>query len=167
MPILLALFIITPIAEMWVLIQVGIRIGALSTIGLVFLTAVIGLALLRQQGLSTLFRANQRMQAGQLPAQEMGEGIFLAIGGALLLTPGFITDVIGFSCLIPTVRQWMIGRFLKRRGLSSAAFFETQTSQGSSQSSSQSSTGASSKTKTQRDDREPGRVIEGEYRRDD
>ena len=113
MPIFLILFIVIPVAEMWVLIEVGSYIGALPTIGLVLLTAVIGLALLRQQGLSTLLRANQRMQAGEIPAQEMAEGIFLAVGGALLLTPGFITDTVGFACLIPGIRRLLLGRVLK------------------------------------------------------
>ncbi len=93
---------------MWVLIQVGGLIGALPTIGLVFLTAIIGLALLKQQGISTLFRAQQKMASGQVPAKELVEGIFLAVGGALLLTPGFVTDAIGFACLIPGVRHLLI-----------------------------------------------------------
>lgn len=111
MPLLL-LFIVIPVVEMWVLIQVGSRIGAWTTIGLVLLTAMIGLALLKRQGLATLMRANRRMEAGEMPAQEMVEGIFLAVGGALLLTPGFITDALGFCCLIPGVRQVLIGRLL-------------------------------------------------------
>lgn len=114
MPVALILFILIPIAEMLVLIEVGSRIGALATIGLVLLTAVIGVALLKQQGFATLARANQRMQSGELPAQEMAEGIFLAVGGALLLTPGFITDTVGLLCLIPGVRQWLLGRLLGR-----------------------------------------------------
>ena len=129
MPILL-LFVIMPVLEMWLLIEVGSRIGALVTIGLVLMTAMIGLALLRQQGVSTLMRANQRMQSGQLPAQEMVEGIFLALGGALLLTPGFVTDAIGFACLIPGLRQVIIGRLLKRvilRATSGGAGFYSST----------------------------------------
>ena len=93
---------------MWLLITVGGIIGPLPTIGLVLLTAMLGLALLRQQGFSTLMRARSKMEGGQLPAREMAEGIFLAIGGALLLTPGFFTDAIGFACLIPGVRQVFI-----------------------------------------------------------
>lgn len=114
MPILLLLFIIVPIAEMWLLIQVGARIGAFPTIGLVLLTAMAGMALLRWQGISTLTRANRRMQTGELPAEEMVTGLFLAIGGALLLTPGFITDAIGFVCLIPGLRNLLLGQLLKR-----------------------------------------------------
>lgn len=109
---LLLLFIVMPILEMWVLISVGQEIGALPTIGLVFLTAMIGLALLRRQGISTVMRAQQKMQAGEMPAREMAEGIFLAVGGALLLTPGFITDAIGFACLIPGLRQLILGKLL-------------------------------------------------------
>ncbi|AQQ68277.1 membrane protein FxsA [Microbulbifer agarilyticus] len=108
----LLLFIIMPILEMWVLIRVGEEIGALPTIGLVLLTAVVGLALLKRQGLSTIMRAQQKMAVGELPAQEMAEGIFLAVGGALLLTPGFITDAIGFACLIPGIRHLFLGKLL-------------------------------------------------------
>ncbi|MBY6213252.1 FxsA family protein [Microbulbifer agarilyticus] len=108
----LLLFIIMPILEMWVLIRVGEEIGALPTIGLVLMTAVVGLALLKRQGLSTILRAQQKMAVGELPAQEMAEGIFLAVGGALLLTPGFITDAIGFACLIPGIRHLFLGKLL-------------------------------------------------------
>ncbi|TVZ39978.1 UPF0716 protein FxsA [Alteromonadaceae bacterium 2753L.S.0a.02] len=107
------LFIVIPILEMWLLITVGSVIGALPTIGLVFLTAMMGLALLRQQGFSTLIRAQTRMQQGELPASEMIEGIFLAVGGALLLTPGFFTDALGFCCLIPGLRQIIISWGMK------------------------------------------------------
>lgn len=111
---LLLLFIVTPILEMWLLITVGREIGALPTIGLVFLTAIVGLAMLRRQGISTVMRAQQKMQTGEVPAREMVEGIFLAVGGALLLTPGFFTDALGFACLIPGLRQLLLGRILQR-----------------------------------------------------
>ncbi|WP_444921366.1 FxsA family protein [Microbulbifer sp. CnH-101-G] len=110
---LLLLFIVLPVLEMWVLITVGREIGALPTIGLVFLTAIVGVTLLRRQGLSTLMRAQEKMRTGDIPAKEMVEGIFLAVGGALLLTPGFITDAIGFACLIPGLRQLLLGRLLR------------------------------------------------------
>ena len=110
---LLLLFIIIPVLEMWVLIQVGNRIGAFYTIALVLLTAVIGINLLRQQGLSTLWRAQQRMNSGQIPVLEMVEGLLLAVGGALLLTPGFVTDGIGFMCLLPGLRQMIVARMAK------------------------------------------------------
>ena len=106
------LFIVLPILEMWLLIEVGGEIGAFNTVVLVLLTAMIGFALLRQQGIATLQRAQQRMAQGQMPAKEMAEGICLAVGGALLLTPGFITDCFGFFCLIPGLRQLLLGGLL-------------------------------------------------------
>ena len=102
------LFVILPILEMFVLLKIGALLGAFATIALVFATAAIGLALLRRQGPSTMLRARERMASGQVPAKEMVEGMFLAVGGALLLTPGFITDTIGFCCLIPGVRSGII-----------------------------------------------------------
>ncbi|MEJ6812183.1 MAG: FxsA family protein [Oceanospirillaceae bacterium] len=114
MRFLFALFIAIPILEMVVLIQVGQQIGALWTIVLVLLTAFIGINLLRYQGLSTLSRATWRMQSGQIPAQEMLEGILLAVGGALLLTPGFVTDTIGFLLLVPFTQQFFASRLMGR-----------------------------------------------------
>ncbi len=102
-----------PILEMVVLIKVGGVIGVFPTVGLVFLTAVVGVAMLRRQGLSTILRAQQKMHSGELPLSEMVEGIFLAVGGALLLTPGFVTDALGFCCLIPFTRQFVIGMGMK------------------------------------------------------
>lgn len=114
MSVFLFLFIVMPIAEMAVLIKVGGLIGVLNTVGLVLLTAVIGAWLLRQQGLATLLRANQRLNSGELPAKEVAEGLILAVGGALLLTPGFITDTVGFLCLLPGTRHWLAAQALKR-----------------------------------------------------
>jgi len=108
MKFLFVLFIVMPVAEITLLIKVGQHIGALYTASLVVLTALIGSFMLRQQGLATLFRAQERMQSGQMPIQEMLEGIFLAVGGALLITPGFITDVFGFLCLIPVTRTGLV-----------------------------------------------------------
>ena len=102
------LFIIIPIIEIFLLIEVGSRIGALWTVMLVISTAVIGVNLLRYQGLSTLSRAQKSMSQGTMPAMEMMEGLCLAVGGALLITPGFLTDTIGFICLIPAARRALI-----------------------------------------------------------
>lgn len=108
------LFVVMPVLELWLLIQVGGEIGALNTIVLVFLTAIAGSWLLRQQGLKTLMSARSKMEAGQMPAKEMAEGICLAVGGALLLTPGFITDAIGLACLIPGIRGRVAAFFMAR-----------------------------------------------------
>lgn len=108
---LLLLFVVMPIIEMWLLIHVGAEIGPLYTIGLVLLTAVIGVQLLRQQGFATLWRGRRKLEEGQLPAQEIVEGIILAVSGALLLTPGFVTDAIGFAGLFPPSRA-LLGQLL-------------------------------------------------------
>ncbi|WP_320837014.1 FxsA family protein [Zhongshania sp.] len=114
MRFLFVLFVVLPILEMWLLIEVGSLVGSLPTIGMVVFTAVVGAALLKQQGIETLTRAQQRLSSGQVPATEILEGLLLAVGGALLLTPGFITDTLGFVCLIGPLRQWLVGQLLKR-----------------------------------------------------
>lgn len=83
-------------------------IGILPTVGLILLTAMLGVYLLRQQSWKMLKNAQDKMGSGQLPAKEMAEGLFLAVGGALLLTPGFVTDGIGFCCLLPGSRHWLM-----------------------------------------------------------
>ncbi len=129
------IFIIVPLVEMLLLFEVAERIGGWSTLGLVVLTAVIGIQILKQQGLATLTRANQRIGSGELPAQEMLEGLFLAVGGAFLLTPGFITDFLGFVFLIgPTRRllvQWLIrsGKLAMWQAGSRQGFYYTNHSQ--------------------------------------
>ena len=110
----LLVFFLTPIVEMYLLIKVGGYIGAWPTIGLVMLTAVIGVALLRVQGLSTLTRGMGRLEGGELPAREMAEGILLAVAGALLITPGFFTDATGFALLVPPIRGAIAQRMLSR-----------------------------------------------------
>ncbi len=110
----LLLFIIMPVLEMWLLIKVGGVIGATSTILLVLATAAIGFAMLRRQGFATLFSARQRLEAGELPAEEIIAGLILAVSGALLLTPGFVTDAIGFAGLLPALRNRLIKRLIAR-----------------------------------------------------
>ena len=105
MRFLLLLFIAMPIIEMWVLISVGAEIGALATIGLVLATALIGAGLLRHQGLQTLWSVQRKLAEGQMPAREIFSGIILAVSGALLLTPGFVTDALGFAALVPGLRD--------------------------------------------------------------
>jgi len=110
---LFLLFLLVPIIEIYLLIQVGGIIGAVPTIAMVILTAVVGSALIRQQGFTTLQRARQGMAAGQVPAMEMMEGVALLIAGALLLTPGFFTDTLGFLLLVPPIRRWAIRAALR------------------------------------------------------
>jgi UPF0716 protein FxsA len=121
MRFLFLLFVIVPIIEITLLIQVGQAIGAWYTVGLVLLSAFIGVNMLRHQSLATLSRAQQRLDRQEVPGQEMVEGIILAVGGALLVTPGFVTDVIGFSCLIPPLRQAFVRVLMSRFTLIVAA----------------------------------------------
>ena len=90
---------------MYLLIEVAGYIDVWPTIALVMLTAVIGVALLKRQGLATLTRGMGRLEQGQVPAQEMAEGLLLAVAGALLITPGFVTDAVGFTLLFPPTRK--------------------------------------------------------------
>jgi len=117
-------FTAIPIIEMYLLITVGGYIGVLPTILFVMLTAVIGVTLLRWQGTATLQRGMSRVGQGQLPGQEIAEGMMLAVAGALLLTPGFVTDSFGFLLLVPPVRQALAAlakRHLKVVDLSAGA----------------------------------------------
>ncbi|MBV1904583.1 MAG: FxsA family protein [Pseudomonadales bacterium] len=112
-------FFLTPLLEIYVLISAGSLIGTLPTIALVMLTAVLGITLLRQQGLNTLARGMQKMQVGEMPAQEMAEGLLLAVAGALLLTPGFVTDTVGFLLLTPILRAKLVDRIKSKFDASS------------------------------------------------
>lgn len=162
MRVLFLLFVVVPIIEIMVLIQASKLIGGWGTVGLILLTAFVGMALLRRQGLATLMRARQRMEQGAIPATEMIEGIFLAVGGALLLTPGFVTDAIGFCCLIPGIRQALIGsalaRSIKVKGFATGESHTTFKDQAGGQGPSDTPRSPSS----HRPD-----VIDGEFRRED
>src|SRR5690625_178190 len=99
----LLLLLLMPLLEIWLFIRVGRYLGAGPTVALVVLTTVAGVAVLRRVGLNPLARANQRIRAGEVPAQEMGEGLVLVIAGLLLILPGFATDAIGLACLFPQI----------------------------------------------------------------
>ena len=99
---------------MYILIEVGGIIGAWPTIALVVLTAVVGVGLIRAQGFATLMRGMARLNAGELPATEMVEGVMLALAGALMVTPGFVTDTAGFVLLTPRVRRRLAADLLRR-----------------------------------------------------
>ena len=117
-PILLTLFIAVPIIEISLFITVGGWLGAIPTIGLVIFTAFAGAALVRNQGLQTLQQVQLQLHQGELPAQAMVEGLLLAICGVLLLTPGFMTDALGLTVLLPQPRallaQYLIEKFKMR-----------------------------------------------------
>jgi UPF0716 protein FxsA len=99
------LFTALPLLEIALLVQVGSFIGALNTIAIVALTGALGAWMARSQGLSVLRRIVESLRRGEVPGKELLDGAFILIGGALLLTPGLITDVLGLLCLLPPTRQ--------------------------------------------------------------
>lgn len=118
MRFLFLLLIVLPIAELMLLIEVGREIGVLPTVLIVLATAALGLRVLRYQSASTLRRAQQRVQGGEMPGQEILEGFLISIGGALLLSPGFITDLFAICVLLPPTRRALVGWLVRRGGLS-------------------------------------------------
>lgn len=114
-------FIILPLVELWLLIEVGALVGALPTVAGVVLSALGGVVLLRHQGVGALSRVRQRLAAGELPAEEMLEAMVLAVSGLMLVAPGFITDTLGLLGLIPPLRRWLVARIVPRMVVVSAA----------------------------------------------
>ena len=111
---LLLLFLVIPIAELALLIEVGRHIGTLSTVALIFVTALLGSYLARQQGLSVLRNMQLEMAEGRLPAGSIVDGVLILVAGAVLITPGILTDVFGFLILIPGTRR-LVKAFLWKR----------------------------------------------------
>ena len=111
---LFPLFVVMTLLEIYVLVSVGQAIGGLSTVLLVIMTALIGSTLLKQQGWSTMAKAQQSMAEGKTPAFEMLEGVVILASGILLLTPGFITDGIGLLGLMPWSRSYFINHILEK-----------------------------------------------------
>ncbi len=107
-----------PIAELYVIIQIGQEIGILLTLGLMFLMSATGAALLKQQGTATWRRLQSTIAEGGIPAAEATDGALVVLGGALLLTPGFLTDIVGILLLVPPTRavfKKAARRFFARR----------------------------------------------------
>jgi len=109
-----------PVTELWVLISIGSDIGAFSTIALCFLTAAVGIFLLRLQSFALVRQVQEKAARGEAPAREMLEGMAMAVGGVFLLFPGFITDTVGFLLVLPFTRVLFIKLF--------ASHFNTQAS---------------------------------------
>jgi UPF0716 protein FxsA len=115
---LVLIFILVPIAELYVIIQVGGAIGVLPTLALLIADALLGSLLLRQQGRAAWVRFNRALAENRLPHKEVFDGVLIIMGGALLLTPGFLTDIIGLILLIPPTRAAVRGlasRMVRRR----------------------------------------------------
>ena len=145
--ILLIFFLLVPLFEIYLLIKVGAIIGPIPTISLVVFTAVFGALLIRFQGFSILQRVRITLAQGEIPAIEMFEGVILLISGAMLLTPGFFTDTLGFLLLIPSFRRRLILWFIQHHVMVS---------------------GTSSRTREKNEQNRGPRTIEGEsWRIDD
>ncbi len=110
----LFLLLLFPFIELAVLIKVGSVIGVLPTLLLIIGSGVLGAVLLRVAGVATAWRARERLARGELPEQEMLEGLLIAVGGGLLLLPGFISDVFGLLCLFPFTRRLLVGKMRQR-----------------------------------------------------
>lgn len=146
--IFFALFILIPLLEIFLLIKVGGIIGALPTVFMVVFTAVLGLLLLRHQGIYTVGKVQSALARGELPTEAMLEGVVLIISGAMLLTPGFFTDTIGFLGLIPALRRRFILAVLERGIISSMQHGPGSRGEGSGES-------------------RGSHTLEGDYRRED
>src|SRR5919199_1234207 len=116
--VLFVLFIVVPLAELYVIVQVAGAIGIIPTILLLLADSILGTMLLKSQGRAAWQRFRETTQAGRVPAREVADGALIILGGAFLLTPGFLTDVIGFLLLIPPTRalfrRTVVGLFAKR-----------------------------------------------------
>ena len=139
--LLFLIILVVPLAEIYLLLEVGGIIGALPTVLLVIFTAVLGSWLLRQQGFATFRRFQESLARGEVPAYEIVEGPLILLGGLLLLTPGFITDIMGIVCLIPPLRKKVAQYVVEHYMIQAGSFGESVT------------------TKTN--------VLEGEFRREE
>lgn len=119
LPLFLILFIALPIAELWLLIKIGGEIGILPTLALLVVDSIVGASLARSQSRAAWERFNEALAQGRVPGKEVFDGAMIILGGALLLTPGFITDVFGLAFLIPPSRALVrksMTRLVRRRG---------------------------------------------------
>jgi UPF0716 protein FxsA len=116
-PGLVIALLVVPIAELWVILQVSDRVGVLNTIVLLIFVSVLGGLLLKQQGAATWRRLQTTLQRGEMPTIEAIDGALILLGGALLLTPGFLTDIVGLLLILPPTRASLRGvfrRFVKK-----------------------------------------------------
>jgi UPF0716 protein FxsA len=118
LPLLIVLFVAVPIVELAVIIQVGQAIGVLETIALMLLVSVVGAWLVKREGIGVWRRAQRQIDAGQVPGRELVDAALIMLAGALLLTPGFLSDCLGILLLLPPVRaglrHFIIARMRKR-----------------------------------------------------
>ena len=114
MALLALLFLVVPLVELYVIIQVGQAIGALNTIGLLLLDSLIGGWLMKREGWAVFRRLQAKLEHGEVPGSELVDAFLILFGGALMLTPGFVSDLVGMALLLPPVRI-VVRRVLARR----------------------------------------------------
>ena len=124
--ILALLFLIVPIVEIYIIIQVGAAVGGWNAIALMILVSIVGAWMVRREGLSLIGRIQSQLNAGSLPTKELVDGLLVVMAGALMLTPGFLTDAFGLFCLFPPtrmiIRTVLIGRFANKVEVAGAGF---------------------------------------------
>jgi UPF0716 protein FxsA len=109
--LLFLLLLAVPIAELWVIVEVARALGIVETLALLLIVSVAGTWLLKQQGLATWLRLKRSLERGEIPTEEVTDGALILLGGALLLTPGFLTDLVGLTLLLPPSRATIKGAF--------------------------------------------------------
>ncbi len=145
---LLALFVIVPAMELYLLIQIGQLIGGLETFGIIVITGLIGSYLAKSQGLSVWMKLQTKLSSGQIPGRELIDGVIILVSGALLLTPGVLTDVIGLFGLFPLsracLRKYLTAKFsvgLSSGNIKFSAFTRSQGRQNFSSTDTSSNSG--------------------------
>jgi UPF0716 protein FxsA len=112
--LLVLLFLVLPLVELYVIIQVGHAIGALNTVGILLLDSLVGGWLMKREGLAVFRRLQAKIERGEVPGSELVDAFLILFGGALMLTPGFVTDLVGIALLLPPVRI-VVRRIAARR----------------------------------------------------
>lgn len=119
--ILLMLFIVVPIVELYILVTVGQEIGTMNTIAIVIITGIAGASFAKSQGVQIINKIRTTMNQGQMPGRELLQGAMILAGGIMLLTPGFLTDLLGLSLLFPLTREFYTNlalEYIRRRFIS-------------------------------------------------
>jgi len=118
--VVLILLVVGPIVELWFIIQVADVIGGWQTIGLLLAEGILGSWLIKRQGRSVIRRIDERLKSHDLPTKELADGLLILVAGVLMLTPGFVTDIVGFALLFPPTRaiarRQLLRRFTARMG---------------------------------------------------
>jgi UPF0716 protein FxsA len=114
MALLAVIFLAVPIIELALIIKIGATIGVLNTIGLLVLSSVVGAWLMKREGLGVMRRMQASVAEGRVPGSELVDGFLILFGGALMMAPGFLTDILGMALLLPPVR-FLVRRLIRRR----------------------------------------------------